>query len=73
MKNLFPPKKREAQPKNEPGLENARQMAMDAKESDREATVANAPTHVGKQTKELNRIGVEIIHEPSEPTAAVVE
>ncbi|KAM0800739.1 hypothetical protein BDR22DRAFT_932188 [Usnea florida] len=48
-------------------------MAMDAKESDREATVANAQTRVGKPFKELKRIGVDIIHEPSEPTVAVVD
>ena len=73
MKNLFPPKKREAQPRNDPGLGNSGQMAKDAKESDREPTVANAKSRVGKEAKEVKRIGLDIIHEPSEPTAAVVE
>ena len=73
MKNLFPSKKREAQPRNDPGLGNSGQMAKDAKESDREATVANAQSRIGAETKSPKRQGVDVIYEPSEPTAAVVE
>ena len=73
MINLFPSKKRGAQPRIDLSLEHSAQTANDAKEPDGEATSANAKPRVGAETRRLKRLGVDIIHEPSEPTAAVVE
>ena len=67
------PKEGKSQPRNDLGLGNSAQMEKDAKESDEEATIANAQPRVGADMKDLKRLGVGLIHEPSEPTAAIVE
>lgn len=61
------------QPRNDSGLGNSGQRANDAKESDREATIANAQPRISTEIKGLKRLGVGLIHEPSKPTEAVVE
>ena len=73
MKRLLQPKEGKSQPRNDSGLGDSGQTAKDAKESDREATIANVQPRVVAETRSLKRLGVEIIHEPSGPTAAVVE
>ena len=73
MNRIFRAKEGKNQPRNDPGLGSSGQTAKDAKESDREATIANAHPRVGTETRKPKRLGVDIIHEPSEPTAAVVE
>ena len=73
MKRLFESKEGKNQPRNDPGLGDSGQTAKDAKESHREATIANAQSRVGAETRNLKSLGVQIIYEPSEPTAAVVE
>ena len=73
MNRIFPAKEGKNQPRNDPGLGSSGQTAKDAKESDREATIAQEQSRVGAETRGLKRLGVDIIYEPSEPTAAVVE
>ena len=73
MNRLLRSKEGKIQPRNDPGLGNSGQTAKDAKESDREATIANAQSRVGAETRNVKKLGLQIIHEPSEPTAAVVE
>ena len=133
MNRIFRAKEGKNQPRNDSGLGSSGQIAKDAKESDREATIvlksnfayvssamwfhdsrpslgsgqtiypicmlnrtvpgefleinqcflnihihrfqqiANAQSVVGAETRGPKRLGVDIIYEPSEPTAAVVE
>ena len=73
MNRILRAKEGKNQPRSDPGLGYSGQTAKDAKESDREAAIANSQSRVGAETRRPKRLGVDIIHEPSEPTAAIVE
>ena len=73
MNRIFRAKEGKNQPRNDPCLGSSGKTAKDAKESDREATIANTHPRVGVETRKVKRLGVDIIYEPSEPTSVVVE
>ena len=73
MHRLFPSKKRKAQPGEDSGLGSSKRTANDATESIRKSTIADTQLRVNSDTRTVQRLGVEVLHEPSKPTAAVVE
>ena len=73
MQRLFRSKKREAQRREESNLEASEHTANDATESNRKDTIADTQRCVDPETKTVPRLGVAVLHEPSKPTAAVVE
>lgn len=73
MQRLVRSKKREAQPREDSDLGGSEHTANDPKESNRKDTTADAPLRVDPETRTVQRLGVRVLHEPSKPTAAVIE
>lgn len=73
MSSLFRSKKREAQPSGSSSLEGSEHTANDAPGSNRKDIVAATQLSVDPETRTATRIGVTILHEPSKPTAAIVD
>ncbi len=73
MKTNTSIKKREAQPREDSGHGISEHTAIDPKESSEKDTTADALLRVSPETRTLQRLGVSLLHEPSKPTAAVVE
>ncbi|SLM33794.1 nacht and ankyrin domain protein [Lasallia pustulata] len=55
------------------GLRGSEHTVNDAKESNRKDTVADAKLRVDSETMTVPRLGVGILHQPSNPPAAVVD
>ena len=72
MQRMFRSMK-EAQPREDFTLGGSENTANDPKESNSKVTTADALLRVDPATRTVQRLGVTVLHEPSKPTAAVVE
>ncbi|KAA6412091.1 MAG: hypothetical protein FRX48_04241 [Lasallia pustulata] len=70
---MFRSKKRKAQPGEDSALRGSDHTVNDAKKSKRNDTIADAKLRVDSEMMTVPRRGVGVLHEPSNPPAAVVD
>ncbi|KAA6412660.1 MAG: hypothetical protein FRX48_03652 [Lasallia pustulata] len=70
---MFRLKKRKALPGKDSGLGGSEHTVNDAKESNRKDTITDAKLRVDSERMTVPRLGVGVLHEPSNPPAAVVD